>query len=271
MLDDAVPAKPEDQGVAGGRNKRSNTLEISIGRELRALRKKHDMTVAELGALAKVSSGMLSKIENGLTSPSLATLQALSSALNVSVTAFFRSFEKRRDATFVAAGEGLKIQRRGSRAGHEYQLVVSHDWLSAESVPLAANSRKTFKVVAADHAQPAPSSWTFIAPTSETVEPFRCEFGETMDWALLNSELRIETKSGKLINGNIVIEANESVWNFVPRQPWSAGDYRLSIGQVIEDLAGNSVEKPFEVDLREERPSTGKTQPPHVFRKFLVK
>ena len=107
MLDDAAPAKPEDQGVAGGRNKRGNTLEISIGRELRSLRKKHDMTVAELGALAKVSSGMLSKIENGLTSPSLATLQALSSALNVSVTAFFRSFEKRRDATFVAAGEGL--------------------------------------------------------------------------------------------------------------------------------------------------------------------
>jgi mannose-6-phosphate isomerase-like protein (cupin superfamily) len=28
-----------------------------------------------------------------------------------------------RDATFVRAGEGLKIERRGTRAGHQYQLL----------------------------------------------------------------------------------------------------------------------------------------------------
>jgi transcriptional regulator with XRE-family HTH domain len=81
------------------------------------------MTVTELAELAGLSSGMLSKIENGLTSPSLATLQSLASALNVSVTALMRRFEERRDATFVAAGGGLKIQRRGTRAGHEYRVL----------------------------------------------------------------------------------------------------------------------------------------------------
>jgi mannose-6-phosphate isomerase-like protein (cupin superfamily) len=35
----------------------------------------------------------------------------------------FRSFEEVRDATFVKAGEGLKIERRGTRAGHQYQLL----------------------------------------------------------------------------------------------------------------------------------------------------
>jgi mannose-6-phosphate isomerase-like protein (cupin superfamily) len=66
---------------------------------------------------------MLSKIENGNTSPSLATLRSLSTALNVPVTALFREFEEQRDATFVKAGQGLAIERRGTRAGHQYQLL----------------------------------------------------------------------------------------------------------------------------------------------------
>ena len=81
------------------------------------------MTVAEVASQAHLSPGMLSKIENGLTSPSLATLKSLSGALNVPVTAFFRKYEEERDATFVKAGQGLNIERRGTRAGHQYQLL----------------------------------------------------------------------------------------------------------------------------------------------------
>ncbi|CCG08809.1 helix-turn-helix domain-containing protein [Pararhodospirillum photometricum] len=100
-----------------------NSLEVAIGRQVREYRMKLGMTVADLGRQAKLSHGMLSKIENGVTSPSLSTLQALSRALNVPVTAFFRKFEEQRDATFVRSGEGLLIERRGTRAGHQYQLL----------------------------------------------------------------------------------------------------------------------------------------------------
>ena len=107
--------------LAGGG--RTNSLEIAIGGEVRIFRRQQDMTVAELAKSAGVSTGMLSKIENGITSPSLSTLQSLSSALQVPVTAFFRRFEEEREATFVKSGEGLKNERRGSRAGHQYQLL----------------------------------------------------------------------------------------------------------------------------------------------------
>jgi transcriptional regulator with XRE-family HTH domain len=100
-----------------------NQLEIAIGQQVRAFRKQLHMTVAEVAGQADLSPGMLSKIENGLTSPSLATLKALSGALNVPVTAFFRKYEEERDATFVKAGQGLNIERRGTRAGHQYQLL----------------------------------------------------------------------------------------------------------------------------------------------------
>jgi transcriptional regulator with XRE-family HTH domain len=100
-----------------------NSLEVAIGRQVKSFRIKLNMTVSELGKQAGLSVGMMSKIENGITSPSLATLQALSSALNVPVTAFFRKFEEQRDATYVKSGEGITIERRGTRAGHQYQLL----------------------------------------------------------------------------------------------------------------------------------------------------
>src|SRR6185503_20982987 len=54
---------------------------------------------------------------------SRASLQSLSRALQVPVTALFRGFEEIRDASFVKAGQGLTIERRGTRAGHQYQLL----------------------------------------------------------------------------------------------------------------------------------------------------
>jgi transcriptional regulator with XRE-family HTH domain len=119
----AKRAKSEFQDPHALVDPRGNRLEVAIGREVREFRRKLDMTVADLAKFAKLSAGMLSKIENGMTSPSLATLQALSVALHVPVTAFFRRFEEERDATFVKAGQGLVIERRGTRAGHQYRLL----------------------------------------------------------------------------------------------------------------------------------------------------
>jgi len=102
---------------------KQNSLESAIGYQVREFRNKLGMTVVELSKQAGVSPGMLSKIENAQTSPSLSTLQALARALNVPVTTLFRRFEEQRDATFVKSGNGLAIERRGTRAGHQYQLL----------------------------------------------------------------------------------------------------------------------------------------------------
>ena len=98
-------------------------LELTIGQQVKKLRQEMALTNPELARNAGISQGMLSKIENGQTSPSLATLRALSSALNVPITALFRGYEKEGEATFVKSGQGLNIERRGTRAGHQYQLL----------------------------------------------------------------------------------------------------------------------------------------------------
>ena len=105
------------------RDRREKVLEVAIGHQVRACRKKLGITVADLAAATDLSVGMLSKIENGITSSSLTTLQALSRALGVPLTSFFRRFEEERAAVFVKAGSGLDVERRGTRAGHQYNLL----------------------------------------------------------------------------------------------------------------------------------------------------
>ena len=109
------PHKLEDE--------REKVLEVAIGREVRSFRKQRNMTVAELSSLTNLSIGMLSKIENGNTSPSLTTLQALANALSVPLTAFFKLYEEHREAVYTRAGSGLEIERAGTRAGHQYNLL----------------------------------------------------------------------------------------------------------------------------------------------------
>ncbi len=110
-------SKPQRRTVPVGE------LERSIGSQVRLFRQQLKLTVSEAAESADLSPGMLSKIENGNISPSLATLNSLSMALNVPVTAFFRKYEEQRDCAYVPANQGLVIERQGTRAGHQYQLL----------------------------------------------------------------------------------------------------------------------------------------------------
>ena len=105
------------------RETREKVLEVAIGREVRAFRRKQEITVADLSATTGLSIGMLSKIENGITSPSLTTLQTLAHALAVPLTSFFRGFEEKRMAVHTKAGEGVELEREGTRANHQYKLL----------------------------------------------------------------------------------------------------------------------------------------------------
>jgi transcriptional regulator with XRE-family HTH domain len=98
-------------------------LERALGLQIRHLRRQQDLSIADLAGAAGVSSGMLSKIENGQISPSLSKLNAIAEALTVPLTTLFAAFEDRRDCSHVTAGRGLIIERRGTKVGHVYQLL----------------------------------------------------------------------------------------------------------------------------------------------------
>jgi len=102
---------------------REKVLEVAVGREIRNIRHLREMTVSTLAIETGLSVGMVSKIENGNTSPSLTTLQAIAHALSVPLTSFFRGYEQNREAILTKAGQGVELERRGTRAGHQYNLL----------------------------------------------------------------------------------------------------------------------------------------------------
>ncbi|WP_070987983.1 helix-turn-helix domain-containing protein [Halofilum ochraceum] len=101
----------------------SRDLEKYVGAEIRRHRRRADLTIVALAQRAGLSQGMMSKIENGQTSPSLSTLSALADALGTPLSALFAPLDTSRDVSFVPAGTGLEIDRRGTKSGHLYELL----------------------------------------------------------------------------------------------------------------------------------------------------
>jgi transcriptional regulator with XRE-family HTH domain len=96
-----------------------------IAHHVRSRRQEIGLNVGQLAERTGISKGMLSKIENAQTSPSLSTIERLASALDMPLTSLFRGLAEERDAVFVKAGAGPEIVRKGTRAGHTYELLGS--------------------------------------------------------------------------------------------------------------------------------------------------
>jgi hypothetical protein len=133
--------------------------------------------------------------------------------------------------------------------GKSYTLVVSGQWRDAHGAPLASDHRKAFRVVSPDDEQPNPENWRLAAPRAGTRQPLKVQFPEPLDHAMLHRVLHVIDSSGNSVSGEITIAENETHWRFTPAANWKPGDYRLSIDSALEDLAGNSIRRPFEVDV----------------------
>ena len=149
-------------------------LERALGNQIRLIRRQQDLSISDLAGSAGISNGMLSKIENGAISASLTTLQAISSVLQVPLSSLFASFEERQDCSYVPAGQGVQIDRRGTKVGHMYNLLgaVLRGEVVVEPYSRAASCRRTPPPLAAPPAA-ARTGWrcrsrartTFCTPT----------------------------------------------------------------------------------------------------------
>ena len=99
-------------------------LERHIGQTVRKLRLQQNLTIAEIARKAGISSGMLSKIENGQTSASLDSLAGLADALGTTLASVFSGYSSDEGgAQHIKAGQGPEVVRRGTKRGHTYQLL----------------------------------------------------------------------------------------------------------------------------------------------------
>lgn len=91
---------------------------MDVGTRLRKLRQERDLSMRSLARLSGLSTNALSMIERGKTSPSVSTLYKLSEALEIPITAFFRTEPPRQSIVFRRANERTRVEfQRGIWAG----------------------------------------------------------------------------------------------------------------------------------------------------------
>jgi len=153
--------------------------------------------------------------------------------------------------------------------GDEYELRISPKWAGLSGHALGVPFTKAFSAIAMDERQPMIEKWNLSAPQAKTRKPLICQLGAPLDYALLNSQLTVQTEAGEKLSGKIRLNQHESIWRFIPNEPWQPGRYRLVVGTVLEDLAGNSIARPFAIDLTKESSATS-IKGEFVSREFLI-
>ncbi|MBL8232255.1 MAG: hypothetical protein JNL98_27415 [Bryobacterales bacterium] len=133
-------------------------------------------------------------------------------------------------------------------AGRSYEFVIDAEWLSAKGAPMARGHRRRFRVVEEDRTPLTLSNWRLTVPAASSRDALRVEFPEPVDRALAERLIWVETEPGQRVEGAVTIGPEERVWSFAPEQPWMGGDYVLRVAATIEDLAGNRLDRRFDVD-----------------------
>jgi hypothetical protein len=137
------------------------------------------------------------------------------------------------------------------REGESYTLVVDREWLDAGGNPLRQEFRKSFQAGAPDYDPPSTQNWKVAAPAAQSKDALVIQFPEPLDFALLSRVIQVTTPTGDPVEGSIELDREETRWQFRPRVPWRKGDYVIEVATLLEDLAGNSLDRPFEVDVFE--------------------
>jgi len=140
------------------------------------------------------------------------------------------------------------------QAGQTYTLAIDQRWADAAGNPLQRSFRKTFRVAKRDEIQPDPKRWKLAIPSAGTNDAIAVDLEEPLDHAMLRRVLVVEDAAGHEVTGRIKIGREETSWRFHPQRNWQQGAYSLVVESILEDLAGNSIGRPFEVDRLAQNP-----------------
>ena len=153
-------------------------------------------------------------------------------------------------------------------AGKSYRLIVDRQWTDAQGNVLASGFQREFRAGPPDETMPDPTKWMIRSPRAGGREALDVSFFEQLDSALAERLISVVDSAQKQVSGRTSVSERETVWRFIPEAPWRPGEYRLAIGTELEDITGNSVASPFEVDMT--TPITKRVAAKRVFLPFSI-
>lgn len=130
--------------------------------------------------------------------------------------------------------------------GKNYTLIISKKWQDETGKTLGKNITKSFHAGPIDQQQPQPSQWKYSVPSASSTQALTITFPAPLDHALIPRSFRLNAP-GK---PKFKIQHNDLSISFIPDTPWQTGTATLHIDNNLEDLAGNSIARPFNLDLQ---------------------
>lgn len=132
--------------------------------------------------------------------------------------------------------------------GRRYTLVIDREWPDAQGVPMFEGFRKAFAGGPAIRVPPDARQWKITPPRAAARDPLIVDFDRAMNYPLLQRMVQVAGPRGR-IEGTIAVDRHEAQWRFTPNAPWTIGPYRLIVDTGLEDLAGNRLGQPFDIDV----------------------
>jgi hypothetical protein len=127
--------------------------------------------------------------------------------------------------------------------GKRYTLIIDREFKDANGRPMAEPFRHQFAAGGDERRGIDTALWKLSQPKAGTRDPLVIRFDRPLDYALLSDALQIPG-----VSGTATVGPAETEWRFEPAQPWISGEHRVVVDMALEDLAGNRIGRPFDVD-----------------------
>jgi hypothetical protein len=130
-----------------------------------------------------------------------------------------------------------------------YALVVRGEWTDLEGNKIGKDTIKEFRTTPEDRVRIELGDWKLTAPKAGTRDAVALTLPKSIDYRSLQTGLTVTNTRHQIVPGVIAIGKDEKSWRFTPSQPWHAASYRVSVSPDLEDVAGNTPVRPFDMDL----------------------
>jgi sugar phosphate isomerase/epimerase len=136
--------------------------------------------------------------------------------------------------------------------GKKYTLTIAKEWQNEAGFPLKEEFKKAFTAAKPDDAAIDPEKWAITPPKNQArrIQPLFVDFPKPLDHALATRMIWVMDAAGQKLDVPLSLHSNDTqlqVGEF--DKPWKEGKYKLVIDTRLEDVCGNRVGRPFEVDV----------------------
>lgn len=130
-----------------------------------------------------------------------------------------------------------------------YALVVRGEWTDLDGNKIGKDTIKKFRTTGEDRARIELSEWKLTAPKAGTRDAVTLTLPKSIDYRSLQTGLTVTDAKGQAVAGAIAVGRDETSWCFTPTKPWQARRHYVKVSPDLEDVAGNTPSRPFDMDL----------------------